>query len=204
MLFFFDIILLVIYMEATIAHELNNALTICEGYLKMNNLKYNEIILEELKRSKDILNNVMSSSFYFKFECLIKEVKVFFDIYKKDKKVIFNYHNNEYQLFANYNGMKQVFINIVKNSIESIPCTGYIDIDIKQENSNYVIEICDNGEGIPKDTIDAINNDCIISNHGHGIGIKVIKDIIKNHNGKIEYISKLHYGTLVRIVLPIN
>lgn len=199
-------------------HELKNPLAVCNGYLEMleyaddfNKTKYLEIIRSEIKRSLTIINDFSSlgkiKSLYkeeIDLCLLLEDVKeVLEPIYSKTLATI-NIPDKEIYLEADYNRLKQVFINILKNSYESkknIPLV--VNIKVRKEASNYVINIIDNGCGMSKETLSKIYDDFFTTKpSGTGIGIPYIKEIIDLHGGSLFYKSKKGVGTTVIIKLP--
>lgn len=199
-------------------HELKNPLAVCNGYLEMleyaddfNKTKYLEIIRSEIKRSLTIINDFSSLGKIKSLDkeeidlcLLLEDVKeVLEPIYSKTLATI-NIPDKEIYLEADYNRLKQVFINILKNSYESkknIPLV--VNIKVRKEASNYVINIIDNGCGMSKETLSKIYDDFFTTKpSGTGIGIPYIKEIIDLHGGSLFYKSKKGVGTTVIIKLP--
>ena len=199
-------------------HELKNPLAVCNGYLEMleyaddlNKTKYLEIIRSEIKRSLTIINDFSSLGKIKSLDkeeidlCLLLEdvKKVLEPIYSKTLAKI-NIPDKEIYLEADYNRLKQVFINILKNSYESkknIPLV--VNIKVRKEASNYVINIIDNGCGMSKETLSNIYDDFFTTKpSGTGIGIPYIKEIIDLHGGSLSYKSREGIGTTVIIKLP--
>lgn len=199
-------------------HELKNPLAVCNGYLEMleyaddfNKTKYLEIIRSEIKRSLTIINDFSSLGKIKSLDkeeidlcLLLEDVKeVLEPIYSKTLATI-NIPDKEIYLEADYNRLKQVFINILKNSYESkknIPLV--VNIKVRKEASNYVINIIDNGCGMSKEALSKIYDDFFTTKpSGTGIGIPYIKEIIDLHGGSLFYKSREGIGTTVIIKLP--
>ena len=102
------------------------------------------------------------------------------------------------------NRLKQVFINILKNSYESRSQKDLIvNIKIKEEENTYKIYVQDNGKGMSQETLNNICKDFFTTKeYGTGIGIPYVKQIVELHGGTIEYKSKENKGTTVIIRLP--
>ena len=123
-----------------------------------------------------------------------------------NNRITIKYHENTNEIYLNgdYCRLKQVLINILKNSVEAIPNTGTITINTYQKSQNYYIEIADNGIGMDKDTLDHISEMFFTTKvRGSGLGVALSKEIIKAHNGSIKYNSTLGKGTKVTIKFPI-
>ncbi|MBM3244190.1 MAG: PAS domain S-box protein [Candidatus Omnitrophica bacterium] len=108
----------------------------------------------------------------------------------------------------------QVLINIFVNSIEAMPNGGEINVRAyinKDElsllgESQCVIEISDNGEGIPKDDLSKVFEPFYTTKtakKGTGLGLPVAKMIIDKHKGSISIDSGPGKGTVVKIILPV-
>ena len=202
-----------------ITHEVKNPLAVCKGYLSMMNYdnikqieKYNKIISKELDRTLDILNN-FSEYNKISVELDILDLNVLLeDTIKlvkpllKEKNISLNYNNKYEEIYINgdYERLKQVLINLIKNSIEALSMNGTIDIDIKKINDFVTLRIKDNGVGIKKEDLDKIGNLFYSSkSKGTGLGVSLSKEIIKLHNGSIRYDSKYKKYTIVSIKFPL-
>ena len=102
------------------------------------------------------------------------------------------------------NQLKQVFINILKNSIEAMPNGGIIDIKVKAiERDKVSICFIDQGTGIPEDRIPKLGEPFYTTKEkGTGLGLMTSYKIIENHDGRLEISSKINEGTTVEVILP--
>ena len=105
--------------------------------------------------------------------------------------------------------------NLIGNSIKYGVDGGTVEITINSDSSNLIIEVCDDGVGIPenelpkifKDFYRAANVKKIIA-EGSGLGLSVVKRIVERHGGTIKAKSpsrmakKDHPGTCITIELP--
>ncbi|MGE7853412.1 ATP-binding protein [Bacillus paramycoides] len=99
--------------------------------------------------------------------------------------------------------LKQVFFNLVKNAIEAMSVGGTITVKVTVEDV-IVIQIIDEGCGIPKDKIPKLNEAFYTTKEtGTGLGLVVTEKIIKDHHGKLNFESEVGVGTTVEIMLPI-
>lgn len=102
--------------------------------------------------------------------------------------------------------LEQVFLNILKNSIDSFTaCRGRIDISITTvvETSEIILVFADNGEGISQDKLNRIFDPFFTTKpKGTGIGLSICKQLIEMYGGRIEVDSELQAGTSVRVILP--
>ena len=101
--------------------------------------------------------------------------------------------------------IKQVFINIIKNSIEAIPNGGFVKIEGYVEDGNLLIKIIDNGIGISKERIKRLGEPYYCNKEkGTGLGLMLCYKIVRQHNGSIIVKSKENHGTTVEVRLPIK
>ena len=100
---------------------------------------------------------------------------------------------------------KQALINIIQNSIDAIKEKGKIEIDYREDNDNLIIEIEDNGPGIPDNIKQKIFELYFTTkNEGNGLGLSISQKIIAQLNGTIDFESRLNKGTKFKIKLPIT
>ena len=202
-----------------LTHEIKNPIAVCKGYLDMINLdnvdksrKYIGIIKSEIDRSLNVISDFMDYSKIkinreiFDMVMLLDEVYESFLILVNSKNIKLNYHNNydEIYLWGDYERLKQVFINVIKNSIESIIDNGIIDIDILLEEKYVKIIISDNGEGMTSYELDNIKEMFYTTKkNGTGLGVALSNEIITSHNGEMTYESEKNKGTKCIIILPL-
>lgn len=198
-----------------ITHELKNSLSISKGYLDMLNLNTNKskdyirIISKEVNRSIDMIQDGLNLSKdkidyeILDINLLLEDVSDTIKEILKNKKIKYNinYIDDDIYILGDYNKLKQVLINIIKNSIESKEKDLVIEIDNEIIKDNVCISIKDNGCGI-KD-LDYISKGISSKYNGSGIGSIFSKNIIDRHNGKIVYESSVNEGTNVNIFLPL-
>ncbi|MBJ3791727.1 GHKL domain-containing protein, partial [Bacillus sp. OA1] len=100
--------------------------------------------------------------------------------------------------------LKQVFFNLIKNAIEAMSVGGTITIKVTVEDA-IIIQVKDEGCGIPKDKIPKLNEAFYTTKEtGTGLGLVVTEKIIKDHNGKMSFESEVGVGTTVEVMLPLH
>ncbi|MFJ5623141.1 ATP-binding protein [Peribacillus loiseleuriae] len=101
------------------------------------------------------------------------------------------------------NQLKQVFINIIKNSIEALATS--ITIEISKIRDRVTVIIKDNGQSVEKARIRHLGEPFYSSKEkGTGLGLTISSRIIETHRGNITFESMLGKGTEVHSCLPIN
>ncbi len=204
-----------------ITHEIKNPLAVCKGYLDMfdsNNKnhveKYIPIIKQEIETALVLMNDFLSLT-KLKVNLIKMDFSVVLnDIYESLQMLIHSNNINfqadiiddEVYILGDYDRLKQVFINLIKNSIEAIPKDrkGEVIIKIKIEKEKIIIIINDNGIGIDSKLLKKIGEPFITTKRfGTGLGVRFSKEIIEAHKGEIYYNSKKGEGTRVTIIIPI-
>ena len=117
-------------------------------------------------------------------------------------KIYVNYKDDEYIVKGDYVKLKEALNNIIKNSIEAKESDRELSINVRvrKYSKNVNIEIDDNGTGIDMDKV----GKCYYTNkvNGNGIGLMFVNNVVKLHDGKIDYIKKRN-GTLIKIRIPL-
>ncbi|MDO4799629.1 MAG: ATP-binding protein [Bacillota bacterium] len=105
--------------------------------------------------------------------------------------------------------MQQCLINIVGNAIKYTPDGGAVTIHLEENRDRILIEVVDNGIGIPESEIPFIfdrfyrvDEARARSTGGTGLGLAIAQQIVKLHRGTISVESTLDVGTSVTISLP--
>ena len=102
--------------------------------------------------------------------------------------------------------IKQVILNFIQNSADSISGEGQITLTTEQQGSQLKIKIQDTGHGISEDDIVNLFDPFFTTKaqQGTGLGLSVSYGIIRDHGGDIEVKSELDKGTTFTINLPIK
>lgn len=201
-----------------ITHEIKNPIAVCKGYLDMFNIsdekkanKYINIINQEIDRTLLLLNDFSNVSKMKVDKSLIDINMLIEDVCDEtalmfDDKIKFKYSISDDEIYINgdYNRLKQVFINVIKNAKESIKDKGCVFLDTKIKKDKYYIYVKDSGIGMDKQTLENIGTAFYTTKKdGTGLGVCLSKEIINKHNGSIQYFSNKKKGTTVQICLPI-
>jgi two-component system, LuxR family, sensor kinase FixL len=97
--------------------------------------------------------------------------------------------------------IKQVVLNLCKNAIEAMRGAGCLMVKVYRSELNVVLEISDNGIGVPHDVnifeLFKTTKPC-----GSGLGLPVVQQIVSAHNGTITYTTEAGQGTTFKVCLP--
>ena len=110
------------------------------------------------------------------------------------------------EIVADPSMLKQVFWNLIKNSLQAIKERGEITISIRGRETDFIeVEVRDTGCGIPQTETDRIFDPFYSSKEKSiGIGLSIVHSIIKEHKGKVIVESVLNKGTAFKILLPVK
>ncbi|WP_456276797.1 PAS domain S-box protein [Bacillus sp. AK128] len=207
-------------LAAGIAHEVRNPLTAIKGFHQLmqsesdTNKKYYEIINAEIDRIELILNELLVLSKPQELKVanielirLVEDIKTLIETEANMKgiQIRTHYDYKKLALKADKNQLKQVFINILKNSIEALEKNGEITLEVRSHGTSKIkLLFKDNGCGIPEHLLKRIGEPFFTTKeNGTGLGIMISKQIIENHNGNF-YIWSDPKGTIIEIILPVT
>jgi signal transduction histidine kinase len=101
------------------------------------------------------------------------------------------------------NGIKRVILNLVLNGIEAGHADGAVEVATCADNGCAVIEVRDDGCGIPASILDRVFDPYFSTKGtGTGIGLSVSKRLVEQHGGGIRIESTAGNGTVVTVTLP--
>ncbi|MGE0090826.1 MAG: ATP-binding protein [Bacteroidales bacterium] len=126
---------------------------------------------------------------------------------RSSEKIVINYNfseNNQLFVPLNIHLFEWVIENVCKNAIDSMGGTGTISINLKDQIQHLIIDITDEGKGIPKSKFKTVfQPGYTTKQRGWGLGLSLSKRIIESyHNGRIFVLhSEVNKGTTMRIIL---
>ncbi len=204
-----------------LTHELKNPITVCKGYLEIIDRRgyskveeYLPIISGEIDRALCVINDFSTlgklttlNKEELDLELLLTEIiGTLNPIFKKERATIILNLSDEIYIYADYNRLKQVFVNILKNALEAKKETIPLEVLINVKKYKHIIKIniTDNGIGMDKETLENMNKIFYTTKaNGNGLGVVLSTEIIEMHKGTIKYLSTKDIGTSVSITLPI-
>ncbi|TDL74409.1 PAS domain S-box protein [Rhodococcus qingshengii] len=208
-------------LSASVAHEIRNPLTSLKGFVQLLQMEddkhqdYYQIMLDELNRINHIVGELLllAKPQHLQYTKLAIQ-KVLKDVISLlgveatlyNVQIEFNFPKEDLIIECEPNQLKQLFINLIKNSIEASKNGGTIWISLEQnENHQVSITVKDNGCGISKERLEKIGEPFYSSKEkGTGLGLTVSYKIVQSHKGTIHFDSEMDVGTTVEIILPIE
>ncbi|MGE5353578.1 MAG: ATP-binding protein, partial [Acidobacteriota bacterium] len=206
-------------MSAVLAHEIKTPLT----SIKMNadilseSLKLSEededsfqIIQKEIKRLNNLVKEVLQLSRQPELSCSILDIRELVEDVKKqfqprldEKNISFIIEVEPCQISADKEKLRQVFINLIENSLEAISSKGEILISSKPLDTYLSIHVKDTGSGIasPEKVFDPF---VTTKASGTGLGLSISQKIIEQHGGSISLVNANAGETTFEILLPMR
>ncbi|TLX70829.1 HAMP domain-containing protein [Labilibacter sediminis] len=213
-------------MARQIAHEIKNPLTpmkLSIQYLEMAKQNNDPQFDEKLKKVSstlinqiDKLSSIASEFSNFAKMPIAKRKKVnvveiliqcttLFDKSHEANIIVSDINTTEYYIFADVEQLISVFNNLLKNALQSIPHKreGIINVNVTTSAESIVVEIKDNGLGIPKDVQEKLfAPNFTTKSSGMGLGLAIVKNIVVNSKGKIWFKTREDFGTSFFVEFP--
>lgn len=112
-------------------------------------------------------------------------------------------------LNADRDQIRLILDNLVANAVKFSPQEGGLYLNALEQKRDWVIEIADDGPGIPANEREAVFNPFYQSNQperahvkGTGIGLSVVREAVRAHGGEVHVTTGLGQGACFRITLP--
>ncbi|WP_430390583.1 ATP-binding protein [Dyella sp. 20L07] len=125
-------------------------------------------------------------------------------IAEKDIAVSLNHDDNPLFVLGHEVALTAMFRNLIENALRYTEATGQVEVAIRRDGAQAVIDICDNGPGIPEDRRQAVfqrfHREVESATRGYGLGLSIVQRAIELHGASIELLeSPMGRGLLVRI-----
>jgi len=213
-----------------LAHEIKNPLTpiqlsidrIREKYLKKsgdddNFSNYLNTITKQINDIEFLINEF--SDFARMPSPVLKKINLknilsraisLHELSEQDISIVLLKRSSEPIIMADEEQLNRVFINLIKNSIESIKekkrknvvFKGKIDVDIKEDSDYIYVTIVDNGVGFDKvNKIKMLTPYYTTKKKGTGLGLAIVAKIVSDHNSTILF-NSIKNGAKVEIIIP--
>jgi signal transduction histidine kinase len=208
-------------LASVTAHELRNPLAAIRASAQLG-LRYKHIekkneALQKIISETSRLNKMITEFLFFsnpptdpKQLCnlpdLFEEIMAMLNatIVLQRISVIYKFPPDLKGIYCQKPFLRQAFLNVIKNALESMPNGGTLEIEISQNETDTHITISDTGSGISPELLNNIFVPFVTTKqHGSGIGLSLAYHIIVvNHSGHIGINSTPEGGTSVHIRLP--
>lgn len=215
---------------SSISHELRTPLTSIKGWaitLKSDEMRDKKLLMDgldiiekESDRLSSMVEDLLDFSRLLSGRITVEKDKIniveSIELISKqlqpraeDKNIQFDviYDPNLPQIIADANRIKQVLINLLDNAFKFTQEGGKVTLKAYATKDFLIIEVADNGPGIPEDDIPYIKEKFYKGKNSKsttGLGLSICDEIVKLHGGQMEIKSKLGEGTVVIVSLPLK
>ncbi|HWR38166.1 MAG TPA: two-component system sensor histidine kinase AtoS [Patescibacteria group bacterium] len=208
-------------MMAGIAHEIRNPLTSVKGFVQYlqelddeaERREYMPIIVKEVDRANRVIDELLyfARPTHTEYQTMdMNEVLTNTLFLVKNKTTT---HRVDFVLRlaerlpavrGDAGQIRQVLLNLLINAIQAIPENGRVEITTCREREQIVIEIRDNGSGIPEgDQMKVFDPFFTTKPTGTGLGLAIAQRIVSAHRGSLSISSQMGQGTAVTVEIPV-
>jgi two-component system, NtrC family, sensor kinase len=220
-------------LSAGLAHEINNPIAGIQNCLRRisknpKNIEQNKVYIDLMEEAIEKIKSVVGGLLNFsrKHELVFSKVDmsmvvenvlvlVSFQLEKSRIGFVKNFQKNAPLISGSNNHLEQVVLNLLINAIDAINekqvkdynLKGVIKINLFSNSNALILEIIDNGIGIPVEKIDSIFDPFFTMKkikQGTGLGLSVSYNIIAQHKGLIKAEENINGGMKFSITLPLN
>jgi two-component system sensor histidine kinase PilS (NtrC family) len=211
-------------VSAQLAHEIRNPLAAISGSIQVLksdlNLKADQerlmsIVVNESDRISQSLEQFMSLSSsgeqvfsWIDLSMILRETLFLLQRggeLNGNLKLEGNYDYRESPFYGNANQIKQIFLNLIKNSIKAMPSGGILYLNFDNPKKNELrFSIRDTGKGMTPEEKEKIFEPFFSKfSTGKGLGMSVVHRIVGDYKGKIQVQSEPDRGTEINITFPL-
>jgi len=173
--------------------EENKIMKIENALAKIENLSKKLIFIASLKEEEKKMISIKGTIWF---------VLNFLETQIKEKNIIceVNFPEKDYYILSNPVQVEQIFYNLYINAIEAIEKNGVIRTTMKEEKTNLIVEIEDNGKPIDEKIVKNIFEPFISTKNlpEAGLGLFLVKIFMENLKGSVSFSSE---GNLKKFVL---
>jgi PAS domain S-box-containing protein len=123
------------------------------------------------------------------------------------RQIVINQDLGPVPMIAGSEGeLREALTNLIFNAADALPSGGTVDLRVRQVGQKVVLEVADNGVGMPED----VRRRCLEpffttkGDGGTGLGLSVVHGIVRRHQGTLEIESVVGRGTLFRLQFPVS
>jgi signal transduction histidine kinase/FixJ family two-component response regulator len=210
------------HMSAQLLHAIRNPLTSIGGTSRLLVRKTKDpyfsnflhIITEEASKIEVILEDLLCfvETEHLTFEqhplysLIRKTVMIFYGTMKsKDIEYRLDLKQPEPSLVFDETKIRQVFLNLIRNSVEAMDGGGLLHITAEEEEKRVTIHVTDSGPGIPPEALPYVKDPFFTTKRQTiGMGLALVERIISGHGGEFSIGNWPAGGTRATVVLPKN
>jgi len=214
---------------SNVSHEMQSPLTSIAGFaraLQSEELEtdtrkhYLEIIETESKRLSRMSDNLLKLTSLesrhhpfdvktYRLDRQLRHIILSCEPLWQEKSIEMDVELPELKISADEDLMRQVWVNLLHNSIKFTPEGGTISIRLARVENRLRVDIHDSGDGISKEALPHLFERFFKedkardrSGGGSGLGLSIVKKIVEMHNGEVYACNHPYEGAIFTVVVP--
>ncbi|MDN4071914.1 sensor histidine kinase [Fictibacillus terranigra] len=210
-------------MGAAISHEIRNPLTTAMGFVQLlqeedtyyeKRTEYLSLVKSELESAERVIQDyltfskpsIVSLSHIYLHDELHHVIKILHPFANQYSVEITEKLEPVSSIYGDRQKIRQCFLNLVKNAIESMPSGGQLTIESIATPLQAMVRIEDSGVGMTKHQMDRLGEPYYSTkgSKGTGLGMMVVYSIVRAMKGNIKVHSKVGKGTVFILTFPIQ
>ena len=218
---------------SNISHELRTPITALKGFSEtlLDGAMYDEellkefleIMLNESGRLDSMVTDILQlsrlehgqerfSREWVDVEVVVQEVFQILQQKMELKNIVYYIEESKkVTIYTNRDYLKQILMNLIANAISYTSENGTVIVDLEQTDQEAIIQVIDNGIGIPEESqariferFYRVDKARSRNSGGTGLGLSIVKWVAESIGGQIELFSKENVGTTFVVRLPVN
>ena len=209
-------------LSAVMAHEIGSPLQVLEGRARAlkkhaedpaSTRRTADMLVEQTERITRIVGQMLSITrrrvplrSAVNVEVSVRSVVALLELEARRRQVRFDVQRTgPASVMADGDQLQQVALNLLRNALEASPPEGTVTVQIGGDDERLLLEIRDEGAGIPPSARDHLFEPFFTTkaeSGGSGLGLSVVKSIVVEHGGSVEFTSGEAGGCSVRVLLP--
>ncbi len=215
---------------SVVSHDLRTPLTAIRGYVELlsrvgplnpQQTEFVSRVLRSMKTISDLIGDLLDIGRIeagleqemapCQLESIVRQAAESLQAVANEKhhSLILNIMPNLPPLLGNARRLEQVITNLIGNAIKYTPDAGKIDVTLKAKGPYLVLDVSDNGLGIPLEDqphvfekFYRVRNDETADIGGTGLGLSIVRSVVEKHGGRVWVESKPGEGSTFIVLLP--
>ena len=201
------------HMAAQLVHSIRNPITSIGGTARMltrktdetERLKFLNVIISESARIEGILNELFS---FVKEDIPVREPQPIYPLIRKSLVMFYNTLQKQHItqelllpepdpiLLVDQHQFRQMLVHLIRNGVEAMAEGGTLTLEASQDDTTVTIAIRDTGSGLSDLALSRATDPFFTTKtFGTGMGLTVVKRIVKDHNGTLKLHNRAEGGT---------
>jgi signal transduction histidine kinase/DNA-binding response OmpR family regulator len=181
-----------------ISNSTNRLLRLINQLLDLAKLEDNQLILQPRlgKLNQFLTNNIQA------FELLAQQKGITLELTLPKEEVLYEFDHDKFE---------KIIFNLVSNALKFTPAQGKVSVALSQTPQALLLKVSDTGQGIPSNALPFIfdrfyqvDGSQTRLHEGTGIGLALVKELVKLHEGSIVVDSQLQHGSTFTVTLPLR